>query len=58
MKQRMKIDVVLFIIGITFLTYSMFGAEMFSADAFRFLIGVEFILGALYLILAPENKWR
>ena len=58
MIQRMKIDVILFIVGITFLTYSMFGSEMFGEDMFRFIIGVEFILGALYLIGSPENQWR
>ena len=58
MIQRMKIDVILFIIGLTFLIYSLFGGEMsMNETTFRFIIGIEFMLGSLYLIISPENRW-
>jgi hypothetical protein len=59
MIQRMKVDIVLFIAGVTFLSYSIFGdTNLISEDNFRFILGIVFMIGALYLILSPEGKWR
>jgi predicted MFS family arabinose efflux permease len=57
MIQRMKIDLILLIIGITFLSYSVLGEHTIDANLLRFIIGVEFILGALYLMLSPDRKY-
>jgi hypothetical protein len=59
MIQRTKIDIILLIIGLTFLIYSILGVGYgFEETDFRFLLGIEFTLGSLYLILSPENQWR
>lgn len=56
MIQRMKMDVVLLIVGITFLVYSIFGSGN-NPELFRFIIGTELTIGILYCMLSPENKW-
>lgn len=59
MIQRTKIDILLLIIGLTFLIYSILGVGYGIEETdFRFLLGIEFTLGSLYLILSPEGKWR
>jgi hypothetical protein len=57
MIQRQKIDLILLFVGMTFLAYSIFGSNWIDEDVFRFIIGLELVLGSLYLISAPLNRW-
>jgi putative Ca2+/H+ antiporter (TMEM165/GDT1 family) len=59
MSLRLQIAGMSLVLGVTFLLYAMFAAsylQLVSEDVFRFAIGVEFVIFAVYEMFKYNKK--